>query len=192
MRTKNPTQTREQLLQATASLIVQQGANNITLEQIAASAKVSKGGLLHHFPNKNSLLRGLIQQLVEVFEQSINAHLEPEPSPGSWTRAYICATFVVSPEEQRLTNALASLIISHPELLSDLQEAFNFVEKRSLSDNIPAARATIIRLACDGLWFGELTGMVSVPLALRQQLLEQLLEMTKGGQSLQTNEFQLR
>jgi AcrR family transcriptional regulator len=178
MRKKNPEATRELLLQATAAVVLERGTN-ITLEQVANTAKVSKGGLLHHFPNKDSLLRGLLENLTLAFERSIEAVLEPQKTKGRFARAYICTSFEISPEEQALTHALAGIVVGHPGLAKDVEAAFAFCEQRLLEDGLPAATAMIIRLTCDGLWFGELSGMVALPPALREQLRQQLLEMTK-------------
>ena len=177
MRKNNPQATREQLLQAAIAIILERGTNNLTLENVAKKANFSKGGLLHHFPNKETLLLEIINQLTQTFNQNLQKHLEPNQSPGRWTRAYIHTTFSPDPQEQQLTQALSSLIISHPELLESLQDAFLFAEQNILNDGLPAARATAIRLACDGLWFGEISGLISVKEPLRSQLLEELLEL---------------
>jgi AcrR family transcriptional regulator len=179
MRKNNPQATRELLLQAAATIIVEHGAHNLTLENVAKHANISKGGLLHHFPNKEKLLLELMTQLVQNFEQNLAQHLEPNPSNGRWTRAYIRATFTPSSAEQQLTQALSSLVISHPQLLENVQDAFNFAEKHILNDGLPAARAMAIRLACDGLWFGEIGGMISIREPLRTQLLEELLRLAQ-------------
>ena len=180
MRINNPQETREKLLQAAALVIAARGANNLTLENVAAAAKVSKGGLLHHFPNKEALLGGLMQQLISVFEDCITRELQNEPdTAGRWLRAYIRATFSPSPEEQALTTALASLISSQPNLLSTLKTSFEFAERSILADGLGPARATAIRLACDGLWFSELSGMIQLQTAERQALLEELLELAQ-------------
>ena len=179
MRKNNPQETRELLLKAAIAIILERGAHNLTLDHVAKNAQVSKGGLLHHYPNKESLLLGIINLLTQTFDHNLQKYLEPVQSRGRWTRAYIRTTFSPDPEEQQLTQALSSLIISHPELLDSLplQDAFLFAEQNILSDGLPAARATAIRLACDGFWFGEISGMVQIKEPLRSELLEELLEL---------------
>jgi AcrR family transcriptional regulator len=177
MRKNNPQEARELLLHAAISIILERGANNLTLENVAKNANFSKGGLLHHFPNKKSLLLEIINQLTQTFDQNLQKHLEPNPSCGRFTRAYIHTTFSPDPQEQQLTQALSSIVISHPELLESLQNAFLFAEQHILNDGLPAARAIAIRLACDGLWFGEISGMINVKEPLRSELLEELLRL---------------
>ncbi len=179
MRKNNPQETREHLLQAAIAIILERGAHNLTLENVAKNAQVSKGGLLHHYPNKESLLLEIISLLTQTFDHNLQKYLEPMQSRGRCTRAYISTTFSPDPQEQRLTQALTSLIISQPELLDSLplQDAFLFAEQNILNDGLPAARATAIRLACDGFWFGEISGMIQIKEPLRSELLEELLEL---------------
>ncbi len=182
MRKNNPQATKELLLQAAAKVILERGANNLTLEAVASTAKISKGGLLHHFPTKEVLLTGLVQQLIGVFVYCIEKELASEPKKsGRWTRAYIRATFNPSPDEKHLTTALASIISAYPVLLDALETSFAFAEKNILADGLKPARATAIRLACDGLWFSELTGMITLPEPLRSELLEELIAWTKNA-----------
>jgi AcrR family transcriptional regulator len=35
---------------------------------VAQAAEVSKGGLLYHFPNKEALITGIIQHLIDDFK----------------------------------------------------------------------------------------------------------------------------
>jgi AcrR family transcriptional regulator len=177
---KNPEVFREKILNAAATVLEERGAQ-FTLEHVAASAGVSKGGLLHHFPTKDALLRGLITALTDEFAKLIQQELEREPeiTPGRWTRAYIRATFTPSEDEEVMVGALTQIVAAHPELLEPLRESFEFATKNMAADGLPIARATAICLACDGLWFGEITGMVDLEEPLRNQLLEELLALTR-------------
>jgi AcrR family transcriptional regulator len=177
---KNPEVFREKILLAAAAVLEERGAQ-FTLEHVAASAGVSKGGLLHHFPTKDALLRGLITALSEEFAKVVERELEREPeiTPGRWTRAYIRATFAPSEGEEAMIGPLAQIVATHPEVLEALRDSFDFATKHSANDGLPPARATAIRLACDGLWFSELTNMVDLNEPLRSELLEELLELTR-------------
>jgi AcrR family transcriptional regulator len=181
MSKKTPIETREKLVQAAAQLVVSKGINRVTLEQVALEAGVSKGGLLHHFPTKQALLSGLMEQVGRVFKARLEKFmgLETSDQPGRLARAYIRASFEYEADELQLTNAIAKVVSEFPELLLELQEEFAQLDQEMQSDGLPAARAIVIRLACDGLWFSELIGMASLQEPLRQQMLEELIAMTK-------------
>ncbi len=58
-----PVSTRDRLLDAFAELLVEGGERSATLDAVAASAAVSKGGLLYHFASKDALIDGLLTRL---------------------------------------------------------------------------------------------------------------------------------
>lgn len=180
MSKKTPVETREKLVQAAAQLVVSKGINRVTLEQVALEAGVSKGGLLHHFPTKQALLNGLIEQVGQVFKARLEKYMALETSfqPGRLARAYIRASFEYEADELQLTNAIAKVVSEFPELLQELQTDFAQLDQEMQKDGLPAARALVIRLACDGLWFSELIGISSLQESLRSQMLEELLAMT--------------
>jgi AcrR family transcriptional regulator len=181
MSKKTPIETREKLVQAAAQLVVSKGINRVTLEQVALEAGVSKGGLLHHFPTKQALLNGLIEQIGQVFKARLEKYMALETSlqPGRLSRAYIRASFEYEADELQLTNAIAKVVSEFPELLQELQTDFAQLDQEMQQDSLPAARALVIRLACDGLWFSELIGVSSLQESLREQMRDELLAMTR-------------
>jgi AcrR family transcriptional regulator len=185
MAKKTPIETREKLVQAAAQLVMANGINRVTLEQVALHAGVSKGGLLHHFPTKRALLNGLIEGIGRVFEQRLEKYLALETPgfPGRFARAYIRASFEYETDELRLTNAISKVVGEFPELLQELQADFLKLDQEMQSDGLPAARALVIRMACDGLWFSELMGISKLQDSLRSQMLEELMMLTRSEQA---------
>ena len=181
MAKKAPIETKEKLLQAAAQIVISSGNTQFTLEQVAQVANVSKGGLLHHFPTKLELLSGLMTQLTQTFERRLQSVLELEPKRkrGRFARAYIRASFEPEQGELELTNALANVIVHFPELIDQLRQEFAFIDKNFTKDGLPEARATLIRLACDGLWFSELLGVDTIQEPRRSGLLSELLELSQ-------------
>lgn len=51
---------RDRLLDAAERVVVEAGATHLTLDAVAKSAGVSKGGLLYHFPSKEALVEGML------------------------------------------------------------------------------------------------------------------------------------
>ncbi|OAB38217.1 hypothetical protein PMSD_07580 [Paenibacillus macquariensis subsp. defensor] len=81
-------------MSAASFIVNNHGGEKLTLEAVAKEAGVSKGGLLHHFPNKKALIKGMLEELThdyisEVQDKASNAATDD----GKWTRAYIEATF---------------------------------------------------------------------------------------------------
>jgi AcrR family transcriptional regulator len=182
MTRKAPEQTREKLLQAATHVVLTQGRAHLTLDRVAAEAGISKGGLLHHFPTKESLLIGLMKHAFAIFDNRLQRHMAADisPRPGRWLRAYIRATFESAPEEDELTKALIILATSSPGLVDAKQAELQALFAHMELDGMAPARAWAVRLACDGLWIGELYGELPLDQPARAELEQELLRLAQG------------
>jgi AcrR family transcriptional regulator len=68
---RNPTETREKLLDAFDTLLDEHGASGATLDAVAAKAGVSKGGLLYHFGSKAELIKGSLERLDRLVAEDV-------------------------------------------------------------------------------------------------------------------------
>ncbi|MEW6282986.1 MAG: TetR family transcriptional regulator [Candidatus Eremiobacterota bacterium] len=171
---------RQSLLEAAARVVLRDGAGHLTLEAVAAEAGVSKGGLLYHFRSKESLISGMVQHLVEDFESKLREELASEPeAPGRFLRAYVRATFAYEHQPLCMAAGLAAPLAEDPALLGPLARGFADWKKAADRDGLPRARADLIRLAVDGLWFTELFGFAPLSDQARKTLQRELLEMTR-------------
>ena len=68
-----PGPARDRILEAAERVVAEVGAARLTLDVVAQAAGVSKGGLLYHFPSKESLLGALAQRYVQSMEHCIEA-----------------------------------------------------------------------------------------------------------------------
>jgi AcrR family transcriptional regulator len=180
MRHRNPEETRARLLRAAVEQISEHGILDLTLDQVAAAAGVSKGGLLHHFPSKLALLEGLAGMLAHEYIARVGAEYEREPtgSRGRWARAYMRATFETPEWEIKLSNALVGALGSYPELLEIYSRAFAALDVQH-DDGLPPARQLLIRMACDGLALADFSGSPPIDAALRAALFEELMELSQ-------------
>ena len=184
MAIKAPEQTREKLLDAALSLILERGTD-FTLEAVAAAAGVSKGGLLHHFASKQKLVLEVVFRQYKRVYSLLEDELRKQPpnEPGRWTRAYVEASFQPSETDMRLSVVLSSQIADYPEMHTFLEEDCRRLEQLSLEDGLPPARATLIRLACDGLWAYDFAQLSSLTPELRAELRLELLALTRVEQT---------
>ena len=56
---------RPQIIEAALSLIARQGSHNVTLDNIALEAGLSKGGVAHYFSTKESLIREAFKEFFD-------------------------------------------------------------------------------------------------------------------------------
>lgn len=68
----NPTRserTRQAGLQAALTIILRDGPKQLTFDAMARESGISKGGLMHQFPNKGAVLQALVEHQVEHFQR---------------------------------------------------------------------------------------------------------------------------
>jgi len=68
--------TRQRLNEATLDLLCEVGYERISTQLIAARAQLSRGAQTHHFPTKNDLLVGAMQQLLRAWNSELQAFLQ--------------------------------------------------------------------------------------------------------------------
>ncbi|HRF96958.1 MAG TPA: TetR/AcrR family transcriptional regulator, partial [Aggregatilineales bacterium] len=93
-----------------------------TLEAVAAEAKVSKGGLLYHFPNKNALIMGMIDYFLGNFEGILD--ISKTDDPREWLRGYVRSTFDMTNSQLADSRALIAAVANQPELLNRVREKY--------------------------------------------------------------------
>lgn len=144
---------RDRLLAAAVELIVAEGLTALTYDRLAAAARVSKGGLLYHFPSKRELTAALIEHALDEFEAGVQTAAGDDRRPGAWTRAYVDASLTVSPGRPEVAFAvLLSAPEVGPELLRHCGTRFAAWQQRIVADGVPPGPAATIRYACDGWW----------------------------------------
>ena len=158
-------QTRALILGSAEHVVIRDGVAHLTLDAAAAEAGLSKGGVLYHFPTRDSLVAGMVEAMLERFEHEIAAHL-PEPGsadadvPGTYARAYVAASLAPShPGEERLGTALLAAAAAEPDLLAPIQAAAGQWQANLVADGLDPVQATALRLACDGVWLCDLFGL---------------------------------
>jgi AcrR family transcriptional regulator len=173
-------QTRETVLKAAAQIIAHNGINAFTLEAVAQEAGVTKGGVLHHFPSKEALLNGLIEQVIQVFNTRLVEELntEPEGQPGRWLRAYIRTIFSVRYDDKNLLPALAGAAAAGDQILVRIRRSFEETQRAAVQDGIDPVQATVIRLAVDGMVFARSLNIDVLDQKTGQKVYAELLHMT--------------
>lgn len=66
------TKTIEQILDAAQEILITKGYAGFTMRLVAQSAGISPGNLTYHFPKKNTLLRALIQRILEDYSRQLD------------------------------------------------------------------------------------------------------------------------
>lgn len=147
---------REKVLDAYEALLIENGEKAATLEQVAARAGVSKGGLLYHFRDKAALAEGLLERLGVLAEQDAEAMAEAADGPS----AYYVRTSVF--EDSALDRSIIAATRLDSVPASRRREAFVAMQSRWLSliegEVGDPAIAHAILLMGDGMYYNASLG----------------------------------
>ncbi|WP_326825259.1 TetR/AcrR family transcriptional regulator [Streptosporangium sp. NBC_01639] len=138
---------REELLDAAEDLLCDQGSAALTLAAVAERAGCSKGGLLYHFGTKEALIKGMVERLIEDFDQLVAAQ-----GRGTYTKDYLAATFAAVQSGRLRRWAVVTGASGNLYLLAPLRTAMARWHREGLDTEPDPVAAQIVRLACEGLW----------------------------------------
>lgn len=162
-----------------STIIENSGMDKLTLEAVAKNAGVSKGGLLHHFLNKEAIIKGMLDEIGDAFLSEMKQKVrESGDDIGKWSRAYVQITFNNTETTTALSSALLEVLFSNSELLSDYHQKNTLIEEEMSKDGIDPVDAAIVKLATDGLWFAELLGFGNIKEEVRDEVEKRLINMT--------------
>jgi AcrR family transcriptional regulator len=182
--TRRGASTRETILESANALVRDEGVGNLTLDAVAAHAGVSKGGLLYHYPNKDSLIEGMIEHSLVLFEQEVDRRADASPDGnGRWLRAFVEVTIEARPEHHPGSSILAAAA-TNPSLLAPVSTYFDRWHQRAISDHCHPIVASVVRLASDGLWFADMFTTTAPAGRERQEILQHMLGMVDEGCNL--------
>jgi AcrR family transcriptional regulator len=173
--------TRRSVLDAAAEIVQREGVAKLTLDLVAERAGLSKGGILHHFSTKDSLVAAMIEDVIAHFEADLARHMTGERGPGSFARAFLRACLDPDGVLTRTLKVSAGIIAAvalNTQLLAPLRVRYDEWRGRLENDGIDPAIAELVRSAVDGLWFTDVLDLAPPAASLRKRLFATLLELT--------------
>lgn len=143
-------QRRAVTVQAVIELAAEQNPNGITTAEIAQHMGVTQGALFRHFPNKNAILKAVMEWVAEELLDRVARSIVPESSPVS---ALEC-----------MFMAHVEFIAQHPGipriLFGELQHATNTPAKQVVHELIRNYQSQITELTEQGVACGEVSSQV--------------------------------
>lgn len=187
---KHPSHTRDHILEAAAKLVLTEGASGLTLDAVAKSAGISKGGLLYHFPSKEALILGMIGCRHQWFKATIQSEKDRLPDPdaaGAWHRAFVLAGFKTFIACNDLTAGMLAVVAQDNELVDRIHTGMKELAITREQDGVPRVVSNLIMSALDGIKMHSVIGL-PMPSAqeideLRELLLQMIDQSTKHRES---------
>lgn len=170
--------TRQRLLVAAAQLVASAGPSALTLDRAADMAGVSKGAVLYHFKSKSSLIAALVGAALDQFDAATDAvMLRDTQRKGSYARAYAKVAFNARSNAPEACAGLLAALTNDIDLLMPAARRHAAVQARLEDDGISPIRATLIRLAADGLYLTRAFGLAPPTDAQAAKVLSLILEL---------------
>jgi AcrR family transcriptional regulator len=171
---------RDRILDAAEQLVTADGARNLTLDAVAHSAGVSKGGLLYHFPGKDALLAGMIERHIDQLDARCSAERSrlPDACPSTELKSWILAVLQPDRVREEAGAALLAAAANNPALLDGVRERYATHVAGLEALGAGFARAAVILLAVDGLMFGEAWRVTPFTPEQRERIVAELLRLT--------------
>ncbi|KKL35418.1 hypothetical protein WR30_17005 [Burkholderia contaminans FFH2055] len=148
---------RDRLLDAAAELVASQGIQNLTIEAVAAAAKVTKAGLVYHFKTRDDLLAALIERVVgelDMLDLRAQEALEADDSakPLKSSMAELSKLTFDMPEDRRLllANLLAATSL-YPHLAGPVRDFYSRSYARVAQSGPDAGQVLALVVALDGI-----------------------------------------
>jgi len=179
--TRNPERTRAAILSAAAEAMAERGTG-VSLDDIAKRAGVSKGGLLHHFANREVLIVALVDDAQQRLRDSVLGHVDlAENTPGKLLRAYVRALTSGSEATIQYFTAAPTWagIYEIPEVASIAAADSRWWRENLAADGLSPDRILVVRRAAEGLAAAVAYGDETQEAAAEARRL--LLDLADGG-----------
>ena len=176
--------TRNVILDAAETVVATMGVANLTFEEVARVANVSKGGVLYHFPTKDALTEAMIERFITAFDTAVEEAAASDSAPvGRNIRAYVHATMGEPPLTgelfDRANGAITAALANYPERLEPVRQQSARSQRMIEDGTLDPIFATIVRLAIDGMWLAENFNLMRFDPSLKAAVGERLIAWTR-------------
>lgn len=169
---------KEAILDAAEDVVVESGAVHMTLDAVCARAGVSKGGLLYHFPNKESLIDSMLIRLVKRFESARAKESEKmKDEPRRDLKAHVTTFLSRDKRMNRICAAFVAAAAHNPDLTKAARRAYEEAFEKFVVAGMRRERAAVISLAVDGLWLTKILGVAPFDAREQKAIIHELLQL---------------
>ncbi len=169
---------RDKIVDAAEKVVIEVGAAHMTLDAVAENASVSKGGLLYHFPNKEALLKAMLERRMRRFKEAQEKKCaELQNGPAREIKAYVLSALGRDRMTDRIGASLLAGIAFNPKLLDPAREDYRKRLEKLIPGELRFERAAVIFLAVDGLRLLELLSLSPFNENQRKRVIQELLRL---------------
>lgn len=176
-RKKEPEVNRQLILEAAAEIGATADWNQVTFQAIADKTGLSKGGIIHHFRNKEELLEELVKLSLLELTDWLSAE---KKNSANELPAMAFLRFVVKKSKnlhyRRTMKVILKAALFNDKYKKMWEDSFN----EHISGGSPAdleVNNLIIMLVTDGLWYADNLGFYNLSDEKKQQIIHKLASL---------------
>ncbi|HET8692630.1 MAG TPA: TetR/AcrR family transcriptional regulator [Steroidobacteraceae bacterium] len=178
--------TRDRILAAARQIVEREGAGALTYEGLVQASGITRGGITYHFPTKEALLRGLLDDDFRQWDDAEAALTPTDCDPETAKLLGFIRTLTAQDEShRRFLCGMLSAATLDPSLMDPCrQELRDRLGRKQWTDR--DLRLHLVHLAAEGLMWQELFQMYSMPGPARARLVSLMEELARewgGGPS---------
>ncbi|MFS1523417.1 TetR/AcrR family transcriptional regulator [Microbulbifer sp. 2304DJ12-6] len=163
------------IVRAAEAVVRERGARKLTLDAVAAHCGLSKGGLIHHFPTKQSLIKAMLQAAVDREYASTEASVA---SGAGLLIARLNAIFELMEDDESLPRSLIAAVAENPALLDPFKAKQAALRSELAKIYRDPELALLLILAAQGMFLGRVLGVLEIEDPLFERLRERLLMLS--------------
>ena len=175
---------RRKILDAIVAIVERDGITAVTYDAVAAETRLTRGGLLYHFPSREALILAAHQHLAGQWEagmEKIAGGKADTVEPAERDAAYIESCAQMARRVELLTMLESA---GEPELDTLWQGVLDrWAPPVPDGDDMVALTRFIARLAADGLWIHEALSNRPLQTKLKKRISRELVTMARGRQA---------
>lgn len=169
------------ILDAAEAVVLRDGAARMTLEAVAAEARISKGSVLYDYGTKDRLIAAMVERYAVKYSEALAAAAQAQDHPNADALAHIEVHETLPEQDRRRAASLFAALISNRVALDAMRqfyaEAFGTIDV-----NDPARkRALLAMLAVEGLGWLETFGLLELSKETRAGVLAEMRRLVQNA-----------
>lgn len=168
---------RTKILDTAIKVAVDSGIKGLTIDNVAATAGMSKGGVFYHFKSKEELLEAMVNHIIDQFEAECEKLQQSGMDP---LMASIESAFTASTEQKNRICAMVAAVAHDRTIPSRTNLRFEEWINELQSSGCSRGTALLVVHAIDGYYMSNAFEMVQNIDRDREILKERLLEIVRA------------
>jgi len=169
---------RNAILDAAESIVIEFGAARMTLDAVAKRTGVSKGGLIYNFPTKEALLQGMIDRMMQQIDEMREDIKAKFPEERSNELAIEMRLFRKGAQDKGIQSAaLLAVNAANPDLTRPAREKMRERFYTRITAGKDFKRSAILFFANMGIHLADLLNFVILDKKEKDEIQEELLRL---------------